>query len=176
MRAQQGNRFFFNVDWITILIYIALCVIGFINIFASIPNPENSTVFNFGSSYGRQLIFIMTGLLLGFTILLLDAQFFSVFSPIIYGATIFLLFMVLVIGNKVAGNQGRFNTHTVADTYGESWRLYVAVASRHERSDHPSRPISRTRYSAEDHPRLPPSKTWVAPGIRLTLAPHQRAS
>jgi len=105
MRAQQGNRFFFNVDWITILIYIALCVIGFINIFASIPNPENSTVFNFGSSYGRQLIFIMTGLLLGFTILLLDAQFFSVFSPIIYGATIFLLFMVLVIGNKVAGNQ-----------------------------------------------------------------------
>ncbi|RZM27127.1 MAG: rod shape-determining protein RodA [Pedobacter sp.] len=105
MRAQQGNRFFFNVDWVTILIYIALCTIGFVNIYASIPNPSNSTVFNFGSSYGRQLIFILTGLVLGFAILLLDAQFFSVFSPIIYGATIFLLFMVLVIGNKVAGNQ-----------------------------------------------------------------------
>ncbi|TDO21944.1 rod shape-determining protein RodA [Pedobacter duraquae] len=105
MRAQQGNRFFFNVDWVTILIYVALCAIGFVNIFASIYNPENSAVFNFGSSYGRQLIFIITALVLGFTILLLDAQFFSVFSPIIYGGTIFLLFMVLVIGNKVAGNQ-----------------------------------------------------------------------
>ncbi len=102
---QQGNRFFFNVDWVTILIYIALCAIGFVNIYASIYNPDTSTVFNFSSNYGKQLIFILTALILGFSILLLDAKFFSVFSPIVYGATIFLLIVVLVIGRKVAGNQ-----------------------------------------------------------------------
>lgn len=105
MSTQQGSRFFFNVDWITILIYIALCAIGFINIYASIYNPETSTLFNFGSNYGKQLIFIITALILGFSILLLDAKFFSVFSPIVYGITMLLLMAVLVVGRKVAGNQ-----------------------------------------------------------------------
>lgn len=105
MTTQQGSRFFFNVDWITILIYVALCTIGFVNIYASIYNPDTSTLFNFGSNYGKQLIFIITALVVGFSILLLDAKFFSVFSPIIYGITMFLLMVVLVVGRKVAGNQ-----------------------------------------------------------------------
>jgi rod shape determining protein RodA len=105
MSTQQGNRFFFNVDWVTILIYIAICAIGFVNIYASIYNPDTAAVFDFSTNYGKQLIFILTGLILGFSILLLDAKFFSVFSPIIYGITIFLLLVVLVVGRKVAGNQ-----------------------------------------------------------------------
>jgi len=105
MSTQQGNRFFFNVDWVTILIYIAICAIGFVNIYASIYNPDTAAVFDFSTNYGKQLIFIFTGLILGFSILLLDAKFFSVFSPIIYGITIFLLLVVLVVGRKVAGNQ-----------------------------------------------------------------------
>jgi rod shape determining protein RodA len=105
MSTNQGNRFFFNVDWITILIYVAICAIGFVNIYASIYNPDTAGVFSFESNYGKQLIFIFTGLILGFSILLLDAKFFSVFSPIIYGITIFLLLVVLVVGRKVAGNQ-----------------------------------------------------------------------
>jgi len=105
MSTQQGSRFFFNVDWVTILIYVALCAIGFINIYASIYNPETSTLFNFGSNYGKQLIYILTGLMVGFSILLLDAKFFSVFSPIVYGVTMLLLVAVLFVGRKVGGNQ-----------------------------------------------------------------------
>lgn len=105
MINQQGSRFFFNVDWITILIYVALCTIGFVNIYASLYNPDTSTLFNFGSNYGKQLIFIITALLVGFSILLVDAKFFSVFAPIIYGITMLLLMVVLVVGRKVAGNQ-----------------------------------------------------------------------
>lgn len=105
MSTQQGGRFFFNVDWITILIFVALCTVGFVNIYASIYNPETSTLFNFGSNYGKQLIFIITALILGFSILLMDAKFFSVFSPVIYGLTMLLLVAVLLVGRKVAGNQ-----------------------------------------------------------------------
>lgn len=105
MINQQSNRFFFNVDWVTILIYLALCMIGFVNIYASLYNPDTADIFDFGSNYGKQLVFILTGLILGFSILLLDAKFFSVFSPVIYGITILLLIAVLVVGRKVAGNQ-----------------------------------------------------------------------
>lgn len=105
MEHQHGNRFFFNVDWITVLIYLALCAIGWVNIYAAVYNPDTAQTFSFSSSYGRQLIFIITGLVLGFSILLLDAKFLSVFAPIIYGATILLLIVVLVAGHRVAGNQ-----------------------------------------------------------------------
>lgn len=104
MQQQQGNRFFFNVDWITVLIYIALCAIGFVNIYASVP-PEQTAVFGFSTLYGKQLIYIITGLILGLSILLFDGRLFNVFSPFIYGGTLLLLMAVLLIGNKVAGNQ-----------------------------------------------------------------------
>ncbi|WP_231462419.1 MULTISPECIES: rod shape-determining protein RodA [unclassified Pedobacter] len=102
---QQGNRFFFNVDWISVLIYICLCAIGFVNIYASIPHPENSSAFDFGSSYGKQLIYIITGLILGLSILLFDGRLFNVFSPFVYGGTLLLLVVVLFVGRNVGGNQ-----------------------------------------------------------------------
>ncbi len=102
---QQSNRFFFNVDWITILIYVALCAIGFLNIYSVKFNPDKSEVFSFSAEYGKQLIFIFTGIVLGLSILLLDAKFFSVFAPIIYGVTVLLLLVVLVVGRNVGGNQ-----------------------------------------------------------------------
>jgi len=101
----QSNRFFFNVDWITILIYIALCVIGVANIYSTEFNPDKTAAFSFSASYGKQLIFAATGLILGLSILLFDAKFFSVFAPVIYGVTIFLLLVVLVVGRNVGGNQ-----------------------------------------------------------------------
>lgn len=102
---QQSNRFFFNVDWITILIYMALCAIGFFNIFSVRFDPDKSQSFSFAAEYGKQLVFIGTALILGFSILLFDAKFFSVFAPIIYGVTMVLLLLVLVVGRNVGGNQ-----------------------------------------------------------------------
>lgn len=102
---QQSNRFFFNVDWITILIYLALCIIGWVNIYSADYNPDKITEFSFTTDSGKQLIFLMTGVVLGLSILLFDGKFFSVFAPIIYGVTIFLLLVVLVVGRNVGGNQ-----------------------------------------------------------------------
>jgi rod shape determining protein RodA len=106
MNNYQSNRFFFNVDWITILIYVLLCTVGFINIYASIPAAAGDTsFFNFTTNYGKQLMFIISGLVIGFSILLLDAKFFSIFSPVVYGLTLLLLIAVLLVGRNVGGNQ-----------------------------------------------------------------------
>ncbi|RYF20972.1 MAG: rod shape-determining protein RodA [Flavobacteriales bacterium] len=102
---QQNSRFFFNVDWVTILIYMALCAIGFLNIFSVQYDPDKAEAFSFSAEYGKQLIFVVSGLILGLSILLLDAKFFSVFAPIVYGVTIVLLIVVLVVGRNVGGNQ-----------------------------------------------------------------------
>jgi len=106
MNTYQSNRFFFKVDWITILVYVLLCTVGFVNIYASIPiTKQDASVFNFTTNYGKQLMFIISGLILGFSILLLDAKFFSIFSPVVYGIIVLLLITVLLIGRNVGGNQ-----------------------------------------------------------------------
>lgn len=96
---------FFNIDWIIILIYIALCVIGWFNIHAAVYDPQNPSIVDLDTNYGKQLLFIIVALILGAVILLLDNKFFNAFSPIFYGVTIILLIVVLFVGRNVGGNQ-----------------------------------------------------------------------
>ena len=96
---------FFNVDWFVILTYIVLCMIGWFNIHAAVYDPLNPTILDLDTNYGKQLIFIISAIIIGFTILLLDSKFFTTFSPIFYAITIILLILVLIIGRNVGGNQ-----------------------------------------------------------------------
>ena len=96
---------FFNVDWFVILTYIGLCMIGWFNIHAAVYDPLNPNILDLDTNYGKQLIFIISAIIIGFAILLLDSKFFTTFSPIFYGITIILLILVLIIGRNVGGNQ-----------------------------------------------------------------------
>lgn len=99
------RSFFFNIDWLTILIYLALCVIGWFNIHAAVYDPLHPSIVDMSTNYGKQFVFIITALLLGLVIILLDSKFFSTFSPVFYGITILLLILVLIVGRNVGGNQ-----------------------------------------------------------------------
>lgn len=103
MNNQRG--LFFNVDWFIILTYLVLCVIGWFNIHAAVYDPNNPSIIDLDTNYGKQLIFIISAVIIGFAILLLDSKFFNTFSPIFYGISIFLLILVLIIGRNVGGNQ-----------------------------------------------------------------------
>lgn len=99
------RSFFFNIDWLTILIYLALCIIGWFNIHAAVYDPLHPSIVDMSTNYGKQFVFIITALILGLVIILLDSKFFSTFSPVFYGITLLLLITVLIVGRNVGGNQ-----------------------------------------------------------------------
>jgi rod shape determining protein RodA len=101
----QQRSFFFNVDWLMVFIYLALCAIGITNIYSVMYNPKSPELFDLSTDYGKQLLFVIIGLCVGIVILLLDSRFFSSLAPVFYGITILLLMLVLVIGRNVGGNQ-----------------------------------------------------------------------
>lgn len=105
MNNNYTRSFFFNVDGFTILLFLALMVIGWFNIYAAVYTDEGVSIFNLNTNFGKQLIFIIIAIIVGTVILLLDTKFFSTFSPILYGITIAMLILVLVIGRNVGGNQ-----------------------------------------------------------------------
>jgi rod shape determining protein RodA len=103
--SNQPRSFFFNVDWVTILIYLALCTIGLFNIHSAVFDANNGNLFDLDANYGKQFIFIISSIIIAIVILLLESRFVSALAPAIYVITVILLILVLVIGRNVGGNQ-----------------------------------------------------------------------
>jgi rod shape determining protein RodA len=103
--SNPQRSFFFNVDWITVFLYLALCTIGWLNIHSAAFNPKHPSAFDMSTDYGKQLVYIMVGITLGAVILLLESRFITALAPCFYGITTLLLLLVLVVGRNVGGNQ-----------------------------------------------------------------------
>lgn len=99
------RSFFFNVDWLTVILYLALCTIGWFNIHAAVYDPDHPNFLDLDTNYGKQFIFILSAIVLGMVILLLDSRFFNALAPGFYVVTVLLLMLVLIIGRNVGGNQ-----------------------------------------------------------------------
>jgi rod shape determining protein RodA len=107
MNNQRG--FFFNVDWLTVMIFLALCTIGWFNIHSAVFDPRYPGFASFETNYGKQFIYIMIAILLAIVILLLEGRFFGALAPAFYIMSAILLMVVLVIGKNVGGNQAWIN-------------------------------------------------------------------
>jgi rod shape determining protein RodA len=107
--VNQQRSFFFNVDWLTVFIYLALCTIGWFNIHAAVFNPDHPSIIDTDTNYGKQFIYIIVSIIIGIIILLLESRFLNALAPAFYVITILLLMLVLVIGKNVGGNQAWIN-------------------------------------------------------------------
>jgi len=105
MSNNNQRSFFFNVDWVTVFIYLALCAIGWVNIHSAVFDEKHPAALSLDTNYGKQLLYIIFAGVVGIIILLLDSRFFSALAPFFYGITVLLLIAVLVIGRNVGGNQ-----------------------------------------------------------------------
>lgn len=105
---RDKTNIFQNIDWITVSLFLFLLLIGWINIYAAVYNDEHQSIFDLSQNYGRQMIWILTSLVLALIIMILDAKFFSAFSYVIYLVILITLVMVLVIGREIAGSRSWF--------------------------------------------------------------------
>jgi rod shape determining protein RodA len=91
-----------------ILLYIALVLIGWLNIYAAVFDESHASIFDLEKNYGKQLLWIATALFIGLMVLLIDSKFFSVFAFGIYGTTLVMLVSVLFFGKYVNGSRSWF--------------------------------------------------------------------
>jgi rod shape determining protein RodA len=112
MRNQRN--IFANVDWPTILIYLVLVFIGWINIYAAVYNEEHHSIFDISQRYGKQLLWIGLALVVAFIILLFEGQFFTSFAYPIYGVVLLMLIAVLLVGSDIKGARSWFKIGSFA--------------------------------------------------------------
>jgi rod shape determining protein RodA len=97
----KRNSLWANLDWFTVLLYIALVFMGWVNIYSAVYDAEHHSIFDVSQRYGKQLIWIGAALLIAFVILIIESDFYVFFSYYIYATVILLLVMVLFIGTEV---------------------------------------------------------------------------
>lgn len=106
MRRQRS--IFQNIDWITVLLYFVMVIAGWLNIYAAVFNQQHDNIFDVTQNYGRQLMWILTALILIVFVLVIDGKFFDAFAYLVYGISIASLIAVLFLGHEVAGSKSWF--------------------------------------------------------------------
>jgi len=96
-----------NIDWISISIYIALVIMGWLNIYSSSLSGSVEETFILDSSqiYGKQFFFILFTIPIIFVVLFVDAKFYEKFSIVIFAISLLSLIGLFVFGKTIAGQR-----------------------------------------------------------------------
>ena len=94
-----------NLDWLSVIIYTALLIMGWLNIYSSSLPIETSNVFDFSEFYGKQLLFIIFTVPLIIVILSVDGKFYEKYATIIFAISLVLLAGLFLFGKTIAGQR-----------------------------------------------------------------------
>jgi len=117
-----------NIDWITVLLYMVLVLIGWVNIFSVSSPIEGITEFNFSSEYGKQLIFITSSLFIILFLLFLDAKIYEKYSGLIYIIALLLLIGLFFFGKTVKGQTNWYGIGSFSMQPSEFAKVATALA------------------------------------------------
>lgn len=87
-----------NIDWISVLIYISLVTLGWLNIYSS-------SLLSTEGTYQKQLIFIGCTIPLIFVVLFVDGKFYEKYASIIFGVSLLSLAGLFLFGKTIAGQR-----------------------------------------------------------------------
>lgn len=98
-----------KLDWPLIVTYLALVLIGWISVFASVYDEEHAHILDMSQRYGMQFIWIVTSMVIATLILfVINPKLYNVLAWILYFLSLLLLFAVIFIGVEVNGSKSWF--------------------------------------------------------------------
>ena len=104
MRNSEENSLTVGgLDWVAILVYTALVLMGWINIYAAVYDETHSSIFDISQRYGMQLIWIGVSAFIAISILLIDDKYYHILAYPLYWFSILVLIGVLLFGKEVHG-------------------------------------------------------------------------
>lgn len=106
--SDKGKSVFASIDWLTILIYIALLAMGWMSICGACYEYGEPRDFlslaSFDTRTGMQLVWIGSSMLLGAIILMTDDRIFDTFAYVLYAAMMLLLLATPFLAHDIKGS------------------------------------------------------------------------
>ncbi len=99
----SGKSVLKRIDWLTVLFYLLLVTIGWVNIYSSTFTESGASIFDFGTLHGKQLFFILVSFASVVILLALEASFYERFSSVFYIISMLSLLGLFVFGKTISG-------------------------------------------------------------------------
>ncbi len=116
-----------NIDYITLLLCVVLATMGVFAIYSSSYNEEFPSIFSLNMSYGKQILWGGISIVIGAIILLLEPDFIRKNTIYFYGFTIFLLLLVLIVGEERNGAKAWFGVGSFGIQPAEFMKIAVSL-------------------------------------------------
>ena len=98
-----------TIDWWLVLCYVALVLIGWVSIYASVHSAEPTSIFDLGSRSGKQFLWMMVVFVVDIVILfVINPKLWEVLTPPAYLAVLVLLVLVIFLSRDVKGSHSWF--------------------------------------------------------------------
>jgi len=101
----RKSNLWLSIDWWTVAIYLIMVVAGWLSIYAAGYDFDDVSIFNISGRAGKQMIWILSSLVLGFSLLMIDSDWYDIFAYWIYIIVIFLLILTLLISSEIRGSR-----------------------------------------------------------------------
>ena len=94
-----------NIDWISVVIFITLVVMGWLNIYSSSLSSVtgDTSIFDLSQFYGKQLLYIGLAFPLILIILFVEGKFYEKYASLIYTVSVLSIAGLFVFGKSVKG-------------------------------------------------------------------------
>jgi len=125
---QERNNIFLGVDWVLVLLYVLLIGFGWVNIYAASFTEESSTIFDFSTKYGKQLLWIVLSIPMIIFILFINGKFYERFSSIFYLVSLVSLVGLFIFGKEINGAKSWYNFGGMSLQPSEFAKAFTALA------------------------------------------------
>lgn len=105
MNIRKRNSIWTSIDWVTVILYLILIVLGWISICGASYEIGNPDLLDFSTRSGKQFIWMICALGVAFVILMLDESIYDIFAYLIYGGMILLLLVTIFVAEDIKGSR-----------------------------------------------------------------------
>lgn len=115
-------------DFTLIILYILLIAAGWVNIYSASLDGEGTSIFDFQTIYGKQLVWILlSGPIIAF-VLAIDSKFYERFAGVIYVASILSLLGLFFFGTTISGQKAWYSFASFSIQPAEFTKAATALA------------------------------------------------
>lgn len=102
--TNENSTLFKSIDWLTVLLYMVLVVLGAISIYAASYNFDQASMFDLAKFSGKQFLWIGLSTVLGFSLLMIDRRVYEAYAYPIYAGMMLLLLVTIAIAPNIKGS------------------------------------------------------------------------
>lgn len=124
----RSNNIWSSIDWIMVALFLFLSLFGWLNIYGAGYNFEQTSIFSFSNRAGKQFVWLMSALVMGVIILLIDEKTYDILGYLLYGIMILVLIATPFLAHNIKGSYSWITIGSISLQPAEFAKCITAIA------------------------------------------------